>query len=430
MERGHLFFFYRPKVDAQEVKGPNDIQKFYILMSPDGAVGRPAKEHEIEGKRGEERAPLDHKGKPLHRLLVVPGKCLPDPNSRRARIWSFVEAASSDLHEVEYHLERYSYDTKTRGHRDIQPARLIAEARYEIVQHSSKDSHLMYELEFPEEPTDVQKAFHIYKQGHFLVTVKNPAFDSPAYSERWAGFKGDAKANFSEELRANFQVRSEGRAGLRITVIAARRVAHCLLCAMLWCDGAGQGEGPGALCSPQHDRLPQRPSLRAGADRDWKACEGGVPRGDGGAGEIRGARGTQEGARRVQGARHERKGEPGCFDEAHMREEGREEEQAQRAVLYVGLFGARRERVECMYVPPCDLPGVDGEARTRVYCVGQRGEMVFMCGSALYAHDTTRRLPAPFACLVSNIYPLAVSGCKAARASSKAGGHRFECSCC
>ena len=120
-------------------------------------------------------------------------------------MWAFVDAVSSDLHEVEHKLERYSYDTKTRGHRDIQPARLAAEARYEIVHHVGKDSHMVYELEYPAEPGEVQKAFHIHKEGQLLVTVKNPVFNSPAYSDRWAGFKGEDKAQFPAHLVERFK---------------------------------------------------------------------------------------------------------------------------------------------------------------------------------------------------------------------------------
>jgi hypothetical protein len=206
LEKGHLFFFYRPKVDAQSVSGPDDIQKFYILISPDGAVGRPAKEEEVEGRRGEERQPhAGHEGKAPHRLIVISSKTLPGPNARSQRPWAFVDAVSSDLHEVEHSLERYSYDTKTRGHREIQPARLAAEARYEIVRHGAEgDTRLLYELEFPSEPTAVQAAFNIDKEGQCGLLVKNPTFNQPARSDRWAGFREGEKAQFPPELHVQF----------------------------------------------------------------------------------------------------------------------------------------------------------------------------------------------------------------------------------
>ena len=79
LEKGRLYFFYRPKVDAKEVRGTGDVQKFYILMSPEGTSGKPAKEEEVEGKRGEEREALKEgsEGGKKHRLLVVSSKMLP-----------------------------------------------------------------------------------------------------------------------------------------------------------------------------------------------------------------------------------------------------------------------------------------------------------------------------------------------------------------
>ena len=89
MEKGRLYFFYRPKVDAKEVKGTGDVQKFYILISPDGAEGTPAKEHEIEGKRHEEReaGKQGAEGGKQHRLLVVSSKTLPPPGQRVRNPW-------------------------------------------------------------------------------------------------------------------------------------------------------------------------------------------------------------------------------------------------------------------------------------------------------------------------------------------------------
>ena len=89
MEKGRLYFFYRPKVDAKEVKSPDDVQKFYILMSPEEAQGRPAKEEEAEAKRREEREGGTEatEGGKKHRLLVVSSKTLPGLNHRARNPW-------------------------------------------------------------------------------------------------------------------------------------------------------------------------------------------------------------------------------------------------------------------------------------------------------------------------------------------------------
>ena len=33
IEHGDLFFFYRPKIDAKQVKELEDIQRFYMVIS-------------------------------------------------------------------------------------------------------------------------------------------------------------------------------------------------------------------------------------------------------------------------------------------------------------------------------------------------------------------------------------------------------------
>jgi hypothetical protein len=138
-------------------------------------------------------------------LSCVCSKMLPDPTAGRSRVWAFVDAVSGDIHEVERKLDRYEYDTATVGHREVQPARLCGEAHYDLVVHTDRDSHLAYVLEYPEQPTAVQLAFHIHKQGDMVTTVKNPVFNSPAYSDRWAGFSGGAKANLPPHLVEKFR---------------------------------------------------------------------------------------------------------------------------------------------------------------------------------------------------------------------------------
>ena len=59
IEHGDLFFFYRPKVDAEEVRGLRDVQRFYMVTSP-----------EKNGKAG----PKNN----IHRLFLLGQKQLPE----------------------------------------------------------------------------------------------------------------------------------------------------------------------------------------------------------------------------------------------------------------------------------------------------------------------------------------------------------------
>ncbi len=59
---------------------------------------------------------------------------------------------------------------------------------------------LAYALELPEEPGEVQRAFHIEREGQFVISVKNPEAGSPA----GAGLDHDRRADFPDALKERF----------------------------------------------------------------------------------------------------------------------------------------------------------------------------------------------------------------------------------
>jgi len=138
-----------------------------------------------------------------HRLLVVPTKKLPTNNVRApqsvaihsalvaarsvplftaelgaqsltslfflvaffpSRSWAFVEEVGSNIEAIKGHIGEFHYHTQTRGDRTNAAARIVAECLYEIVKQGDH-TYLFYELEFPHEVTDVQKAFNIQQEG-------------------------------------------------------------------------------------------------------------------------------------------------------------------------------------------------------------------------------------------------------------------------
>ncbi|KAG0279942.1 hypothetical protein BGZ96_001763 [Linnemannia gamsii] len=263
LEKGHAYFFYRPKIDIgdkQKPRGTEDVQKLYMLLSPEAAVGRVStladskqdglassgkkseekvgSEEDKDGdgdggkkvtkKDDEEEVKKEDGGGALHRLLIISRKALPvyqpsnttgsgaNPRGNRpgARNWAFVDTASSDLAKVESRLREYSYTTKTRGDRTQAAARFIAQAHYEVVldhvdpEHPQRQSsHFVYQLEVPTTPGPVQEAFKIAKEGQFLVQVKNPRIQTPATERgavRYATLK-DKAASFPQHLQERFR---------------------------------------------------------------------------------------------------------------------------------------------------------------------------------------------------------------------------------
>jgi len=82
---------------------------------------------------------------------------------------------------------------------DLAPARPAGEGVYALVRHA-QGTVLAYALELPEEPGEVQAAFHIGREGRFVVSMKNPEAESPA----GLGLDADRRVEFPAELMARF----------------------------------------------------------------------------------------------------------------------------------------------------------------------------------------------------------------------------------
>ena len=177
LERGHVYFAYRPKLDVPVVRGPDDVQRLYLILSP--------------------------RGKDSYRLLIVGEKRLPVLSGNGDRkTWAFVEKVSSNPEEVEDELDPKTYLTKTRGERRRPPARPAGEGVYAIVRHRGH-THLVYVLELPREPGEVQRALNIAREASYIVAVKNPK--TPV--EPGLGLDETRRARFPRGLQQRFRGR-------------------------------------------------------------------------------------------------------------------------------------------------------------------------------------------------------------------------------
>jgi hypothetical protein len=179
LERGNIFFFYRPRVrpadEESQPEGLDDIARSYIVLHP--------------------------KGKELYRLIVVGRKRLPDI-SKHEREWAFVEKVSRKPGEIEAELRREEYETKTRGERARPAARPCGEGVYALVRHDGH-THLAYVLELPGKPGPVQKVLEIGREASYIVAVKNPQAPSPPE----AGLAPEAAATYPKSLEDKFHGR-------------------------------------------------------------------------------------------------------------------------------------------------------------------------------------------------------------------------------
>jgi len=169
MERGDLFFLYRPNREMYEPGGLLNIHRFYMVLRP----------------QGQER----------FRLIAIGKKKLPGIEDAAQRHWGFVDGVFHTPEELRQTAAGIPVLIGSKGE-NLRPA---GEGVYALVLHGNH-THLAYVLELPLIPGEVQEAFNIKSEGRFVIAVKNPEATSPP----GVGLEADRRADFPKELLAVF----------------------------------------------------------------------------------------------------------------------------------------------------------------------------------------------------------------------------------
>lgn len=177
LERGDIYFFYRPRVEEDSPEGKEEIQRVYLVLSP--------------------------AGKKRFRLLIIGRKELPNPAQAGGdRSWAFVDRVTDSPSSMTEELREQTYSTKTRGERHLPASRPAGEGVYRLMRHDDH-THLVYALELPETTGDVQKELDIAEEASYIVSVKNPQASAP----RGAGLSEERRADFPQRLKDVFRNR-------------------------------------------------------------------------------------------------------------------------------------------------------------------------------------------------------------------------------
>ena len=175
LEQGDIYFFYRPRVEEEQPEGLSDVQRFNVVLSSDG----------------------------FYRLLVVGHKQMPGPEQRGHRkYWGFVEMVADNADTIRDELSGTEYGTKTRGERFQPGARPAGEGVYRILRHGDH-THLVYSLELPQEPGDVQQELQIEEEASYIISVKNPEQGGP----QAPGLAKDQPVDYPQDLMDVFDGR-------------------------------------------------------------------------------------------------------------------------------------------------------------------------------------------------------------------------------
>jgi len=153
VEKGDVYFFYRPKVNVEKMQGLGDVQRLHVVLAPD-----------------EEDAA---------RLFVVGKKRMPKiikskPKST-AREWMMNDMTGKPK-EIGKALAPLEYDTKTRGEQEQGEAIPVGEGRYVIFERDNS-SRLAYRLSSPAKSGKAQEELGILAEASYVISVRNPAID-------------------------------------------------------------------------------------------------------------------------------------------------------------------------------------------------------------------------------------------------------------
>src|ERR1044071_6799861 len=145
LEQGDIYFFYRPKKGAEEVKGIEDIRRFFMVTASEG-------------------------DSQLYRLFVIGKKSLPEVRKTEARAseryWARVGGVFKAVNELTKELLSDEF-------RKGDAARPVGEGKYAIVKHQNH-TELAYVLEMPKEPGEAQQELGIEKEASYVISVINP----------------------------------------------------------------------------------------------------------------------------------------------------------------------------------------------------------------------------------------------------------------
>jgi hypothetical protein len=181
LEKGDIFFFYRPKAKAVndssggDVKSIDDIRRFFMVTATATTTANTENEQQQQFDKTNPKIPK--KAEALkYRLFVIGKKSLPEIRTSEARrserYWAKVGGIFENPQEL-------TGDLLSDEFRKGDAARPVGEGKYAIIKHQDH-AELAYVLEMPEEPGEAQKELGIEKEASYIISIINPKVSVPA----------------------------------------------------------------------------------------------------------------------------------------------------------------------------------------------------------------------------------------------------------
>ncbi len=184
LEKGDIFFFYRPKAktvdnsSGGDVKSIEDIRRFFMVTATTTASNTRNEQQFDRTNREtskEEEGEEEEEESLRYRLFVIGKKSLPEIRTTEARrserYWAKVGGIFESPQELTSELLADEY-------RKGDAARPVGEGKYAIVKHQDH-AELAYVLEMPDEPGEAQRELGIEKEASYIISIINPKVPVP-----------------------------------------------------------------------------------------------------------------------------------------------------------------------------------------------------------------------------------------------------------
>ncbi|WP_010299694.1 hypothetical protein [Candidatus Odyssella thessalonicensis] len=167
LQKGNIYFFYRPKVQHLFAHTIDEVQGLLLVFKP-----------------------VD-----LNKYIIVRvgKKKLPEDSP----YFAFVEKVCSSLEDLKEAFKEEHYETSTQENKDVGAAQCVGEGKYLFLDHE-QHTHLCFQLTNMAAASDLPKEFHLTPSGDYLISVKNPQKSSTA------GLPSQEKATYPLGLQNNF----------------------------------------------------------------------------------------------------------------------------------------------------------------------------------------------------------------------------------
>ena len=184
LEKGDIFFFYRPKAkvvndgSGGDVKSIEDIRRFFMVTASTitAAATNTGSKYQEQFDNTNRTTSKEEGESSRYRLFVIGKKSLPEIRTTEARrserYWAKVGGIFENPQELTNELLADEF-------RKGDAARPVGEGKYAIVKHQDH-AELAYVLEMPEEPGEAQRELGIEKEASYIISAINPKVPVPA----------------------------------------------------------------------------------------------------------------------------------------------------------------------------------------------------------------------------------------------------------